>query len=322
MLVCALLGWFCLSACVRPERVSVNREIRKERLVFAVKEGDTLSLDKYECPSALAADSARPVMIFAFGGGFKGGDKAAQRYIPYFERLARNGFVVVSTDYRTLLGDVEPDRMATPAAFAQSLTQAIDTAVADFYTATRFVIERARTWNIDPARIVASGSSAGAITVLQAEYYLANAASLSAALPDGFNYAGVVAFAGAVLEREAPRWAKRPCPMMLFHGDADPVVPYEKAVIEPFGGLWGSASIAGSLEAMDVPCYFYRVANAGHEIADLPMVRNQYDVLSFLSRCVLGRERLRIETLEAVPGDSIAPMRFTTRDYIRNNLPE
>ena len=42
-------------------------------------------------------------MIFAFGGGFKGGDKADKGYIPYFEFLARNGFVVVSTDYRTTL---------------------------------------------------------------------------------------------------------------------------------------------------------------------------------------------------------------------------
>lgn len=52
-------------------------------------------------------------MIFAFGGGFKGGDKADKGYIPYFEFLARNGFVVVSTDYRTTLKNLDPSKVSS-----------------------------------------------------------------------------------------------------------------------------------------------------------------------------------------------------------------
>ena len=80
----------------------------------------------------------KPVMIFAFGGGFKGGDKADKGYIPYFEFLARNGFVVVSTDYRTTLKNLDPSKVSSPMDFIAALQHAIDTAVEDFYDAIRF----------------------------------------------------------------------------------------------------------------------------------------------------------------------------------------
>ena len=225
-----------------------TREVLMETEIFAIKGSDTLKLDRYFLSGMEQVDS--PVVVFVFGGGFRFGERYSEMFVPYFEFLARHGCTVASIDYRTMLGRITFDGRPSPVDFMNILQSAIDTAVVDLYDATRYIAQQREAWGIDPEKIVISGSSAGAITVLQAEYYLANAASLSAALPDGFNYAGVVAFAGAVLECEAPRWAKRPCPMMLFHGDADPVVPYEKAVIEPFGGLWGSASIAGKSSAL------------------------------------------------------------------------
>lgn len=96
----------CSFACTQPKPVA-NVEVQKENFVFSIKGTDTLSLDKYEL-SSISPASKKPVMIFAFGGGFKGGDKADKGYIPYFEFLARNGFVVVSTDYRTTLKTLDP----------------------------------------------------------------------------------------------------------------------------------------------------------------------------------------------------------------------
>ena len=89
-------------ACTQSRPVS-EMDVQKENFVFSIKGTDTLSLDKYEVPAVSSADMKKPVMIFAFGGGFKGGDKAAKDYIPYFEFLAKNGYVVISTDYRTAL---------------------------------------------------------------------------------------------------------------------------------------------------------------------------------------------------------------------------
>ena len=130
----------CSFACTQPKPVA-NVEVQKENFVFSIKGTDTLSLDKYELPSISPA-SKKPVMIFAFGGGFKGGDKADKGYIPYFEFLARNGFVVVSTDYRTTLKNLDPSKVSSPMDFIAALQHAIDTAVEDFYDATGFVINQ------------------------------------------------------------------------------------------------------------------------------------------------------------------------------------
>ena len=167
---------------------------------------------------------------------------------------------------------------------------------------------------------VASGSSAGAITVLQAEYDLCNGHELAKRLPAGFNYAGVISYAGAVSGVFPPHWEKMPCPIMLFHGDADKTVPFEQAAMENIGGLWGSSAVAKSLENLQASYYFYKVENAGHEISGLPMSRNQYDIMSFLSRQVLGDENLAITTDERVPGDTIVRKDFTVQDYILDNL--
>ena len=308
----------CSFACTQPKPVA-NVEVQKENFVFSIKGTDTLSLDKYELTSMSPA-SKKPVMIFAFGGGFKGGDKADKGYIPYFEFLARNGFVVVSTDYRTTLKNLDPSKVSSPMDFIAALQHAIDTAVEDFYDATGFVINQSSDWNIDVEQIVASGSSAGAITVLQAEYDLCNGHELAKRLPAGFNYAGVISYAGAVSGVLPPHWEKMPCPIMLFHGDADKTVPFEQAAMENLGGLWGSSAVAKSLENLQASYYFYKVENAGHEISGLPMSRNQYDIMSFLSRQVLGDENLAITTDERVPGDTIVRKDFTVQDYILDNL--
>ena len=60
----------CSFACTQPKPVA-NVEVQKENFVFSIKGTDTLSLDKYELPSISPA-SKKPVMIFAFGGGFNG----------------------------------------------------------------------------------------------------------------------------------------------------------------------------------------------------------------------------------------------------------
>lgn len=312
----AVLG---ITACSQRTTTETLPAVEKESFIYAIKGNDTLMLDKYQLPSCRENETAKPIVIFAFGGGFRGGDRASEGYIPYFETLARNGYVVISTDYRAILGRIAMPDHASPIDFMKALQCAIDTAVTDFYDATAFVVTHEKEWRIAPEKIVASGSSAGAITVLQAEYYLSNRLQ-PASLPQGFHYAGVISFAGAIASRDTLRWENTPCPLMLFHGNADPIVPYEQAFIPTLGGLWGSATIARSLDKIDASRYLYTIDNAGHEIASTPMTRNIDDVLSFLSRYVRQGERLSTDTRETVPGDTTIKKDFTVTEYIANNM--
>ena len=294
-----------------------TREVLMETEIFAVKGSDTLRLDRYFLSGMEQADS--PVVIFVFGGGFRFGERYSEMFVPYFEFLARHGCTVASIDYRTMLGRTTFEGRPSPVDFMNILQSAIDTAVVDLYDATRYIAQQRESWGINPEKIVISGSSAGAITVLQAEYYRCNSHSLAAHLPEGFRYAGVISFAGAISDKQKLHWQTLPCPVMLFHGNADGIVPFRKAHLPFLGGLWGSETIARSLESLDSPCHFYEIDNAGHEIASLPMTRNLYDIAAFLSRQVIDGKPLSVHTLETVPGTPAAKKRFTVIDYIRNN---
>ena len=297
-------------------------EVLKETGIFSIKGDDTLRYDRYHVPGCTQyADtrSASPVVMFAFGGGFKGGDRASGKYLEYFEFLAREGYNVVSVDYRTMLAEADTSAHASPLDFMALLQGAVDTAVADLYAATVYVLERQEQWNIDPDLIVISGSSAGAITVLQAEYYLCNSAPLASRLPEDFRYAGVISFAGAISSADSLHWDTLPCPMMLFHGDADKVVPFRSAHIPGIGGLWGSATIADCLNAAETSYSFYRVGNAGHEVATIPMIHNLYDIAGFLSQQVRAARKLAVRTTESVPGAPDKEMEFTIMDYLISN---
>ena len=293
---------------VRPETV------RKETFIFAIEQNDTLRMDKYTLDQP--AEAPQPVILFAFGGGFRGGNRAAASYVPFFQELARQGYIVVSTDYRTTLASLDQSPASHPQAFIGLLQEAIATATADFYRATRFVVEHSREWHADPDKIVACGSSAGAITVLQAEYLQCQGHPASRTLlPDGFHYAGVISFAGAIAATGPLEWKQTPCPLLLFHGDADRIVPYEKAEAEGIA-LWGSYSICQTLDQNNSPHVFYSVNRAGHEIADLPMKQNLWEIRAFLSR-LWEETPLRFRHIREQQDGTAAPVpRYTLHDYL------
>ena len=198
--------------------------------------------------------------------------------------------------------------------------RAVSMAVEDLYDATAYVVSRAEDWAIDPAAIVANGSSAGAITVLQGEYGLCNRQPQSARLPEGFRYAGLISFAGAVLEPEGPlKWAQAPAPIQFFHGNADSNVPYDKLVQQNMG-FYGPASIAPSLASLPSPYYFYTVDNAAHEIAIEPMNANRAEILIFLDRMVFGGQKLMLDSRVSRIGAPILNKNFTLMDYVRKNF--
>lgn len=214
---------------------------------------DSLFLDRYYIPAQTAEDSSamnlRPCMIFVFGGGFSHGARDREKYLDYFNYLASQGYNVVSIDYR--LGLQAPfEKKSNKIAFAKyavnRFVSSVDMAVEDLYNATKYVLSKSAEWGIDPSQIFISGSSAGAITVLQAEYELC--AGRCKILPEDFDYRGAIAFSGAIVLRKGKLdWGRRPCPVFFFHGDGDSNVPFGK-VSTPWCSLNGSSRIVASLD--------------------------------------------------------------------------
>ena len=297
------------------------QQVAKSSCVYKTVGADTLRLDRYE--TAPAADGARrPCLLFVFGGGFVNGSRDDARYVPFFEYYARQGYVVVSIDYRLGLKLARANGPLDAERFAEAFAATLSMATNDLFDATAHVLTQAEAWGIDPERIVTCGSSAGAITVLMGEYALCNAHPATRRLPAGFRYAGVVSFAGAIFDtQERMRWATRPAPMLLFHGDADRNVPYD-ALYAMGAGFFGSKHIAGELRRMGPPYMFYSAENTDHSMALTPMEENRYEIDAFLEKLVMQHLPLQIRT-EATSLDRPAvDTRFTLTDYLEANYAE
>lgn len=296
----------------------IKSDIRKSTYPFALKEGGLLLLDKYETENW--RHRRRPVVIFAYGGSFMRGRRDKPQYVDFMKFLARKGYVAVIIDYRKRLRHLPPEKKKSTLAFLGALNEAIECASEDFADATKFVIDHADEWGIDTGNIIACGSSAGAITALQTEYSICNGLPIASRLPEGFNYAGLMSFAGAIANKEAPVWKKKPCPILMFHGDADRRVPVCEAAIRGVGGLWGSTTIAETLRMARSPFYLYIVDNASHEVCKTPMWEYRKVISEFLEKFVNKHKRVLITSQDHTSKETGIQKNFTLKDYIINNM--
>ncbi len=282
---------------------------------YATHNGEELYMDRYTLGEA--TDAARPCMIFAFGGGFVMGERDHEYYSVYFDRLAREGIVVVSIDYRLGLKGIKADGGLV--AMIEVFNNAINIAVEDMYAATNYVIARAEEWGVDTSKIMISGSSAGAITAVQAEWMRCNGAERAQVLPDDFRYAGVVSCAGAIFSvKGKPKFDTMPAPMLLFHGTSDSNVPYDHSSM--FGvGFYGSAYIVKQLDKLGSPYWFYSVEYGDHSIAGIPLFYQCDVIMQFINDFVLNGNSLQIDTEVVDLNGEKRPTRFKVMDYIKTN---
>ena len=282
---------------------------------YATHDGQELLLDRYMLDEA--CEESRPCMIFAFGGGFVQGARDTDFYQGYFERLANEGIVVVSIDYRLGLKTLPADGgiVAMIGAFDNAVTIAVE----DIYAATNYVCDNAQEWGVDTWMIMLSGTSVGAISVVQAEWMRCNGDERAAVLPDGFRYAGIVSCAGAIFSIDGrPRFDSMPAPMMLFHGTSDSNVPYDHASM--FGvGFYGSAYIVKQLDKLDASYWFYSAEYVDHTLAGTPLIDQCDLIMQFILDFVYDGRRMRIRTDVENLSLERQPTRFRAMDYIRTN---
>ena len=230
----------------------------------------------------------KPTIIFMFGGGFVGGQRDNQSYNSWFRQLTENGYRVISIDYR--LGLKGASKMGI--AQVNLLDKAIHMAVEDLFSATNFILENAEQLGVERDNIVISGSSAGAISVMQAEYEVANRTSYASVLPQDFNYAGVMSFAGAILSRKGKvKYETSPCPTMMLHGTADKIVPYRQIALFNLG-FFGGGKLVDRFKKFGYDYNMFHFIDYGHEIAS--SMYSTFDLqLDFLEKNVIqGKKRI------------------------------
>ena len=296
---------------------------------YVVRDSKPILMDIYQFKDQ-KTEGGRPVFIYAFGGAWAMGSRVDALCNPLYDHLCEKGWVCVSIDYR--LGSArgrDGQPLITPPEGYNQFQYSIDIGVEDIYAATVWLIDHADDYNIDPAKIVISGSSAGAINSLNAEYYICSGHKIAKeTLPDGFNYAGVIPMAGAVYltgENDTQlRWDKTPCPMCFFHGSTDPTVTFD-VENSPNRHGFGPNYISKQLYAMDVPYMLYEYFGGDHVMALLPLKWFWNEIDSFLDRIVLDGQNIKVHAVERSPKprtnenflDSVRPGQFQAVNRMR-----
>ena len=240
---------------------------------FGQRDSVELFMDVYD-PAPESETSfeghAKPAILWLFGGGFVGGTRNSPSYMSWFKLLNDEGYRVISADYVPALAgeDLGFNILKLYSTAKKFVWACADVGVQDCFAAVRFIIDNAETLGVDQHNIVVSGSSAGAMIALTAEWELANRMPNASVLPADFNFAGVMSFAGAIMsDKGAPSWNSAPCPHLMFHGTEDTLVKYTKTQALKVG-IFGTSSLVDRLSRQGYPYWAVRLEGHGHDVAE------------------------------------------------------
>lgn len=238
----------------------------------------------------------KPAILFVFGGGFITGSRDQKYNLPWYGELTRLGYTVIAIDYRLGLKGAKSVGIAQ----VNLLDTAIHMAVEDLFSATAFIIENAEALDVEPDNIVLCGSSAGAITILQAEYELCNRTACSEILPEDYRYAGLMSFSGGILSRQGKlKFNREASPMLLLHGTEDKLVNYKQIAFFNLG-FYGSDRIAERLGKYGCSYCIMRYPGHGHEIASIMGMTVEYQD-AFIRQFVMDGKDIVIDATVTDP---------------------
>ena len=235
------------------------------RITYAVKDTSTLWFDWYKPTTTSNGIS----VLFIHGGAFTGGDPANQK--PMAEGLTKMGYSVFVIKYRLYLkGKSFGCDMVLP-----EKLKAIQQAVEDGRDATAYLVNHAAELQVDTSKIFIAGSSAGAEAVLNLvfnPFTLKNDTTYN--LYKNFRYAGVMSFAGAVLDINTV-YNHAPVPVFMMHGTNDQLVPYAtsahrfcKAVDPGWMIMFGARTLYDEMLKRKWPVVLYSYEGGGHEVSN------------------------------------------------------
>ena len=235
----------------------INVELKKNKIHF-IPDVVYAQVPTFETPNQLLqldlfvpqSNRLLPTVVFVTGGAFISANRARMLQLRF--KLAENGYVVASINYRT----VPNSRFPAP--------------VEDVKSAIRFLKANARKFLIDPNRIAIVGDSAGgyltsfaAVTNGSKQFNVGDHLEQSSEIVTAVNLYGVldpirlktglVALKDADAANPINYITKDSAPMLLMHGTNDQIVPPVE-----------TEKLFDALKNVGVEAERYLVPNAGH----------------------------------------------------------
>ena len=262
---------------------NIFKDIKLRTFNYAIKKSDTLKLDIYDAVDDSL--SKKPLMVLVHGGGFYSGQRNDSYMISLAETIAKKGYVVASVDYR-LIHDHNDLTCHTP---HTAVFEIYKNSAKDVLDALLFLTDYKTDFRIDDSKIVLTGSSAGAETILNIAYN--RDLITNSKRHKSIKIAGVVSISGALFDTKDIAFHNS-VPGVFYHGEEDPVVPYDKGAHHScdtssngFFILEGSKKIAEKLEYLDTSFMLYSYKYRGHDIFNLPN-EDYHESFVFLKKVV------------------------------------
>ena len=287
---------FLLSFSISAQQRFIDESFQLEETetkTYATKEGEELKLDIYQPKNDTMQH--RPVIIFMHGGGFAGGTRTNPAEVDFARTAAKKGYVAVQISYR-----LTRKRQSFGCDYnASGKMETFKMAAEDFMDAVNFMVKNKEEFNINPAKIIVGGSSAGAEAVLNAVY------NEKLMLEDfskyqNFDFAGVFSLAGAIVDARYIT-EENAIPGVFFHGTEDNLVPYASAPHhwcdrdQPgYIMLDGSKTITEKLKKLNTSYLLYSFEGGKHEHSGMPFDHFP-EVFHFFNSVFLNGENQQIE---------------------------
>lgn len=254
-------------------------------------QNDTIKLDLDLYLPKKKSGEKIPLIMFAFGGGFSGGERTQEKNFGLF--MAQNGYAVASISYTLYMKGKDFGCKGT----LTEKIKAIQIGVSDMWQATSFIIENAGTYNIDTSKIFISGISAGAEIGFHAsfwDYKLMNLYQNN--LPENFKYKGFIGGSGAIMDINLITKEKA-IPMLLAHGNNDDTVPYSagshRSCPTNASGwliLFGSHAVYNQMQDLHKDIELITFCGGGHEFSGYLFHEGQQYVLDFVNDILKGKK--------------------------------